>query len=61
VNVDKDEGGIYKAWPGQQQHHQNAATVADDRHMVVDMPADYRKPNQVIHVLDVVKLCLYLF
>jgi hypothetical protein len=63
VNVDKDEGGIYKAQqPNGHRTGRGADTVPDDRHMFVDMPADYRKPNQVIHVLNVVAArCFFLF
>ena len=57
VNVDKDESGIYKARTNNRHH---AHTVADDRNMYVDMPADYKKPNQVIHV-NVILLVFILF
>lgn len=46
VNVDKDESGFYKA----RQNNDHAKTVPDNHNMYVDMPADYKKTKQVVHV-----------
>jgi hypothetical protein len=48
LNVDKDESGFYKA--RQPVNNNNSNTIPDNRNMYVDMPVDYKKSNQVIHV-----------
>ena len=48
LNVDKDEGGVYKARNASQDH---AAKTVDDGHdMFVDMPVDFKKANRIVHV-----------
>jgi hypothetical protein len=58
LNVDKDESGFYKA--RQADHNAHDRTVPDNHDMYVDMPVDYKKSKQVIHVRGVITL-LFLF
>ncbi len=48
LNVDKDEGGIYKA--NARRNNEHVGTVEDGHDMYVDMPVDYKKTDQVVHV-----------
>jgi hypothetical protein len=47
LNVDKDDGGIYKA---RNNNSNNARTIQDSRDMYVDKPIDYRRADRVIEV-----------
>ena len=49
TNVDKDEGGIFKA--RNNSNDNNAKTVPDSRDMYVDKPVDHRNARQVIDVI----------
>ena len=47
MNVDRDDGGIYKA---RNNNNNNARTIQDSRDMYVDKPIDYRRADRVIEV-----------
>ncbi len=49
VDVDKDEGGIFKARNNNRDN--NAKTIPDSHDMYIDKPVDYRNAKPVIQVI----------
>jgi hypothetical protein len=58
VDVDKDEGGIFKARNNNRDN--NAKTIPDSHDMYIDKPVDYRNAKPVIQVILTFKFQLFI-